>query len=40
LLATTNKLPFVSGQLVDFEGDEPHFRIVRLFVDERAYNEE
>ena len=37
LYATTNKLPFVLNDKLDWDAAEDNFRIVRVLVDDKGY---
>ena len=37
LYFTTNKLPFVLNDKLDWEQDESHFRVIRVFVNDKGY---
>jgi hypothetical protein len=37
LYATTNKLPFIFNNKLDWEEDGPHFRIVRLKTPDKSF---
>ena len=34
---TTNKLPFILNDKLDWEQDESHFRVIRVFVNDKGY---
>ena len=37
LYFTTNKLPFILNDKLDWEQDESHFRVIRVFVNDKGY---
>ena len=39
LYATTNKLPFALNDMLDWNNEESHFRVIRLFIDDKGYLE-
>ena len=39
LYATTNKLPFALNDLLNWDNEESHFRVIRLFIDDKGYLE-